>query len=131
MFFSGDFEVKETNSGFIISVIGGDNKVRITKKNVERVFSDEDPEMVATLLGVIELSRHSESVYRNTSLKYTPKMMIDQENFLEKLNFLLECKMLSIDALIDKFSQMKYFQVVEFFEEEFTEDFLEEISSYN
>lgn len=131
MFFSGDFEVKETNSGFIISVIGGDNKVRITKKNVEMVFSDEDPEMVATLLGVIELSRHSESVYRNTSLKYTPKMMIDQENFLEKLNFLLECKMLSIDALIDKFSQMKYFQVVEFFEEEFTEDFLEEISSYN
>ena len=131
MFINGNFEVKETRSAFVISVIGGDDRVRITKKEVEMVFSYEDDEMVAALLGVIELSRHSECVYRNTSLKYAPKTMIDQEDFLEKLNFLLECKMISIDALINKFSQMKYYQIVKFFEEEFKEDFYEEMASYN
>ena len=53
------------------------------------------------------------------------------QEFLEKLNFLLECKMISIDALINKFSGMKYFQIVKFFEEEFTEDMYEELTSYN
>lgn len=132
MFFSGDFEIKETDSAFIISVVGENDRIRIPKKDVEMVFSDEDDEMVAALLGVIELSRHSEIVYRKpSSVKYRPKTMIHDEEFLEKLNFLLECKMISIDALINKFSGMKYFQIVKFFEEEFTEDFYEEIASYN
>lgn len=131
MFFCGDFEIKETDSAFIISVVGENNKIRILKDEVEMVFSDEDPEMVAVLLGVIELSRHNEIVCgKSSSLKYKPKTMIHDEEFLEKLNFLLECKMLSIDALINKFSQMKYYQIVKFFEEEFTEDFYEEMASY-
>lgn len=132
MFFSGDFEIKETDSAFIISVVGENDRIRIPKKDVEMVFSDEDDEMVAALLGVIELSRYSEIVYRKpSSVKYRPKTMIHDEEFLEKLNFLLECKMISIDALINKFSGMKYFQIVKFFEEEFTEDMYEELTSYN
>ena len=50
---------------------------------------------------------------------------MDQE-FLEKLNFLLEWRRTSIDALIYKFSQMKYHEIIEFFDEEFTEETYEE-----
>lgn len=122
----------KTRSSYIISVVGEENKVRITKEEVANVFSDEVPEMVAALLGMIEFARHSGIVSSKfEGIKYMPKRIICDESFLEKLNFLLECKMISIDALINKFCEMKYFQIVNFFEEEFTEDFYEEVASYN
>lgn len=47
MFFSGDFEVNKRRSAYIISVVGEDNSVRITEKEVDAVNVDEEPEMVA------------------------------------------------------------------------------------
>ena len=127
MYLSGDFEIKETRSAFIVSAIGSDNRVRITKVDVENVFSDEEPEMVATFLAVIESARYSETKLKKLfGKKYIPKRIIDDEKFLEKLNFLLECRMTSIDTLIYKFSQMKYHEIIKFFDEEFTEETYEE-----
>ena len=127
MYLSDDFEIKETRSAYIISSVGDQDKIRISKDDVEKVFSDEDPEMVALLLGVIMFARHNEIVSKKFSgIKYIPKKITHEEEFFEKLNFLLECKMISIDGLINKFSGMKYFQIVKFFEEEFTEDMYEE-----
>ena len=123
MYYSGDFEIKETDSAYIISVIGETDRIRIPKNDVEMVFSDEDPGMVAVLLGVIELSRHNETVSRlYSTLKYSPKTMIHDEDFLGKLNYLLESKTIYVDALIDKFLHMKYFEIVKFFDEDFAED---------
>ena len=127
MYLSGDFEIKETRLAFIVSAIGSDNRVRITKVDVENVFSDEEPEMVATFLAVIESARYSETKLKKLfGKKYIPKRIIDDEKFLEKLNFLLECRMTSIDTLIYKFSQMKYHEIIKFFDEEFTEETYEE-----
>ena len=54
MFFNGDFQVKETKTAYIVSVIGENNSVRITKEQVKSVDVNEEPEMVAILLGIIE-----------------------------------------------------------------------------
>ena len=128
MYYSGDFEIKETRSAFIVSEVGKDKRVRITKVDAENVFSDEEPEMIATLLAVIEVARYNEIESKKFLGKnYIPKRIIDDEDFLEKLNFLLECRMTSIDALIYNFSQMKYHEIIEFFDEEFTEETYEEL----
>ena len=127
MYYSEDFEIEETRSAFIVSEVGKDDKVRITKVDAENVFSDEDPEMVAALLAVIEVARYNEIASKKFLGKNNiPKRIIDDEDFLEKLNFLLECRMTSIDALIYKFSQMKYHEIIKFFDEEFTEETYEE-----
>jgi hypothetical protein len=48
--------------------------------------------------------------------------MIHDEDFLGKLNYLLESKTVYVDALIEKFLHMKYFEIVKFFDEDFAED---------
>ena len=132
MFFSGDFRVKETKSAYIVSIIGASNKVRITKKEVEDVLSYEESEMIAVLLGIIELARIDQiSTKSDYNPAYIPERIIQNEEVLSKINFLLECKMITIDALINKLSQMKYFEIKKFFKEEFDEEFYEEVASYN
>ena len=37
MYYSGDFEIKETDSAYIISVIGETDRIRIPKNDVEMV----------------------------------------------------------------------------------------------
>lgn len=131
MFFSGNFSVRETKSAYVVSIIGESNKVRITKKEVENVLLYEETEMVAALFGTIELARIDQIANKSDyNPAYIPERIIQNKDILAKINFLLECKMITIDALINMFSEMKYFQIVKFFEED-TEDMYEELTSYN
>lgn len=126
MFFSGDYEVKKTRSAYVISVVGEENSVRITEKEVEAVFVDEEPEMIAILLGLIEFARINEKALKNKT-----KHLIHDEDVLAKINFLLKCKMVTIDALINKISDMKYFEMNNFFKNDSEEDFIEEVESFS
>ena len=81
MFISGNYEVKETKSAFVISIAGEDDRIRITKKQVENVFSYEEPEMVAILLGVIELARHNVITPKNDyNKRFVPERIIENED---------------------------------------------------
>ena len=125
MFFSGDYEVTKKRTAFVISVIGEENSVRITEKEVEAVCVEEDPEMIAILLGIIEFARIDEK-----ALKNKPKHLIHDRDVLSMIKFLLECKMITIDALINKISDMKYFEMKNFFEGDFEEESEEEVESW-
>ena len=110
MFFNGDFQVKETKTAYIVSVIGEKNSVRITKEQVKSVDVNEEPEMVAILLGIIEFQRINERAFKRST-----EYLIKDEEVLGKINFLIETRRTPIDEVINILSQMKYFEMKNFF----------------
>lgn len=109
MYYNGDFEVRKTRSGYVVSVIGGENFVRVTNKEVEDVSCNEDHEMVAILLAIIEFARINEKALKNKNIH-----IIHDEDVLFQIKNTIEYKM-SIDVLIGIISEMKYFEIKEYF----------------
>ena len=122
MYFSGDFEVKKTRSAYVVSVVGEENSVRITNKEVEDVSTNEEPEMVAILLAIIEFARINEKALKNKTVH-----IIHDEDVLTRIKYLLEYKM-SIDVLIGIISEKKYYQMNEFFREDYEETYVVDIN---
>ncbi len=114
MFFSGDYQVKEYRKSYVVSVIGENNSVRIQKKLVDAADLKDEPEIVAILLAVIEFQRINEKALKNRTIH-----LIEDEDVLGKINYMIETRGISIDQVILRLSQMKYFEMKRFFNEEF------------
>ena len=121
MFFSGDYQVKEYRMSYVVSVIGENNSVRIPKELVDAEDLKDETEIVAIILAVIEIQRINEKALKNRTTH-----LIKDEDVLGKINYMIETRRISIDQVILKLSQMKYFEMKKFFYEEFEKKFFSE-----
>lgn len=125
--YSGDYDVIETRNTFKVFDEDG-NYVAINKNILENVKSSEEPTRIAILYAIIEFSRLDEKAFK----KRSKVNLIEMPEVWDRINFLLETS--NIEFIINKLSQMKYFEMVayllegidEFFGESEEED-LEEV----
>ena len=113
MIYIDDYAVEEKRNAFFVSVIWEEEtRVRISKKYIEDLKLNEDPEVVAVLLAVIEFAR----VHNRAWNKQPRRNLLKNEDILNKIKILVEGRM-PIDYLTSFLSQMKYDEMARFFEE--------------
>ena len=84
-------------------------------------YCNKNKVVVAILLAVIEFQRINEKALKNRTIN-----LIEDADVLGKINYMIETRGISIDEVILRLSQMKYFEMKRFFKEEFAKKFFNE-----
>lgn len=105
-----DYEISETATSYRVTEAFNDEfEVKVKKSTIEKLQIDEDPKEVAVLIAVIEFIRNQNCAFdRKKDIK-----IIEKEDFAKNLRVALN--FVTIESLIFEISQMKYYEVKEFF----------------
>lgn len=112
LFFYEDYVVKEKKEAFLVSedVFEDKRVVRIKKSLLESLGSDKEPEMLAIILGKIELIRLETKMHDRNA----PRSFIGKEEFIKNFKNLVN-SVKSADAILAEISEMKYHELKETF----------------
>jgi len=115
MYYYEDYSLKETPNAFMVSEAFEERTVRIEKSVVRNLDTNQDDEIVAILLGKIELIRLNSAEVNQRA----PRSFLKKEEFQQKLNVFLS-KMYA-ESIITAISEMKFYELKEFFLEDSSE----------
>lgn len=107
-----EYAVSEKLKSYVVtSQVSGEEtiKIRVDKEVIDKINSDEDPEMLAILCATVEFARFDAKACN----KSADKTIITSDEFRENLQLLLAIQ--SIEDVIAEISDMKYFEIKEYF----------------